>query len=119
VLDGPDGPVTENKDMLKVATDYYKNLFKYENRPTLGLQDNFFADNEKVTLEENIMLGNASTEEEMKIAVFGSYVDGAPGPDGLSFMFYQKFWDIIKKDLIDMSNAWFRDDLDLYRLNLP
>jgi mannosylglycoprotein endo-beta-mannosidase len=118
VLDGPDGPVT-NKDMLKIATNCYKDLFKYETRPDIRLEDTFFSENEKVSLEENIMLGSAFTEEQVNIGVFGSYVDGAPGPDGLSFMFYQKFWDIIKKDLIDMSNAWFRDDLDLYRLNLP
>jgi hypothetical protein len=34
--------------------------------------------------------------------VFGSYADGAPGPDGLSFMFYQNFWDIVKFDLLEM-----------------
>jgi hypothetical protein len=54
---------------------------------------------------------------EVREAVFGSYADGAPGPDGLSFMFYQKFWDVIKEDLVAMFNAWFRDDLDLFRLN--
>jgi hypothetical protein len=42
------------------------------------------------------MLGSAFTEEEVRVAVFGSYADGAPGPDGLSFMFYQKLWDITK-----------------------
>jgi hypothetical protein len=26
VLDGPNGPVYENKEMLKAAVDYYKNL---------------------------------------------------------------------------------------------
>jgi hypothetical protein len=105
VLDGPDGPVTDNKDMLKIATDYYKDLFKIETRPDIRLQDTFFSDKEKVSLEENIMLGSAFTKEEVKIAVFGSYADGAPGPDGLYFMFYQKFWDVIKKDLINMFNA--------------
>jgi hypothetical protein len=63
------------------------------------------------------MLGSVFTEEEVKIAVFGSYADGAPGPDGIPFMFYQKFWEVIKDDLISMFNAWFNDDLDLYRLN--
>jgi hypothetical protein len=50
-------------------------------------------------------------------AVFGSYADGAPGPDGLSFMFYQNFWDIIKFDLLEMFDDWFEDRLDIYRLN--
>jgi hypothetical protein len=63
------------------------------------------------------MLGSAFTEKEVKIAAFGSYADGAPGPDGIPFMFYQKFWEVIKNDFISMFNAWFNDDLDLYRLN--
>jgi hypothetical protein len=117
VLDGPEGHITDNKEMLKVANDYYKDLFKFQNRRDIRLQDNFFLDDEKVLVEENIMLGNAFNEEEVREAVFGSYAGGAPGPDGLSFMFYQKFWDIIKEDLIDMFNVWFSDDLDLYRLN--
>jgi hypothetical protein len=29
------------------------------------------------------MLGSSFTEEEVKVAVFGSYADGAPAPDGL------------------------------------
>jgi hypothetical protein len=103
--------------MLKVANDYYKDMFKFQNRPDIRVQDNFFLDNEKVSVEENIMIGSAFTNEEVREAVFGSYAGGAPGPDGLSFMFYQKFWDIIKEDLIDMFNVWFSDDLDLYRLN--
>jgi hypothetical protein len=103
VLDGPEGP--ENKDMLKVATDYYKDMFKQETRPATRLQDTFFSENEKVSLEENLMLGSAFTEEEVKIAVFGSYVDGAPGPGGIPFMFYHKFWDVVKNDLISMFNA--------------
>jgi hypothetical protein len=32
-------------------------------------------------------------------------------------MFYQTFWDVVKKDLIDMFNAWHEDKLDLFRLN--
>jgi hypothetical protein len=72
VLDGPDGPITDSKDMLKVATDYYKDLLKYEIRPDIRLHDTFFSENDKVSLEENIMLGSAFTEEEVKVAVFGS-----------------------------------------------
>ena len=46
------------------------------------------------------------SEEETKEAVFGSYADGAPSPDGLPFLFYQVFWDVIKKDLMMLVNSF-------------
>jgi hypothetical protein len=57
------------------------------------------------------------TEEEVKKAVFESYAEGAPGPDGLSFMFYQHFWDFIKGNLMEMFDDFHRGRLDIYRLN--
>jgi hypothetical protein len=42
------------------------------------------------------------TEEEIKRAIDSSYSEGVTGPDGFSFMFYQKFWEIIKGDLIPL-----------------
>jgi hypothetical protein len=47
--------------------------------------------------------------------VFESYSDGAPGPDRLSFMFYQRFWDVIKSALIEMFDDFYKGELDLYR----
>jgi hypothetical protein len=41
-----------------------------------------------VKVDENEMLSKSFSEEEIREAVFSSYADGAPGPDGLSFMFY-------------------------------
>jgi hypothetical protein len=42
VLDGPDDPVHENKEMLKIAVDYYKDLFCLEPRPDIRLKPDFF-----------------------------------------------------------------------------
>jgi hypothetical protein len=50
VLDGPDSPVTDKKEMLKVAADYYKDLFRAETRPDIRLQNNFFSEDEKVSI---------------------------------------------------------------------
>ena len=36
VLDGPDGPVTETKDMLNIASSYCKDLFSKNKGLTLG-----------------------------------------------------------------------------------
>jgi hypothetical protein len=103
--------------MLTVATDYYKDLFKWEARPDIRLDQDFFTSEEKVTSEENDSLDCRFTLDEIREAVFGSYADGAPGPDGLSFMFYLHFWDIIKFDLLEMFDDWFENRLDIYRLN--
>jgi hypothetical protein len=43
VLDGPDGPETETDKMLKMATDYYKDLFKEESTPNIRLKPDFFS----------------------------------------------------------------------------
>jgi hypothetical protein len=37
------------------------------------------------------MLDSNFSEEEIKRAIDESYAEGAPGPDGFSFLFYQKF----------------------------
>jgi hypothetical protein len=72
--------------MLKIATGYYKDLFKQESRPDIRLKTDFFSAEEKIREGENIMLESRFSEEEIKEAVFNSYADGAPGPDGLSFI---------------------------------
>jgi len=43
VLEGPLGPVTETKDLLSLATDYYKRLFGYEEKLDVKLGDNFWS----------------------------------------------------------------------------
>jgi hypothetical protein len=63
------------------------------------------------------LLGAPFSEEEIKEAVFGSYSDGAPRLDGLPFLFYQKFWEILKEDLVSLFDDFYRGNLDLYRLN--
>jgi hypothetical protein len=97
--------------------DYYKDLFGFEDRPDIRLKQDFFSEDERVKVDENEMLSRSFSEEEIREAVFSSYADGAPGPDGLSFMFNQTFWEVVKKDLMDMFNAWHEDKLDLFRLN--
>ena len=91
ILEGPNGPVYSTKDMLDVATDFYKNLFGYEPRPNIHLDDQFWSEEELMTEAENASLEKPFSEEEIKEAIMSSYASGAPGPDGLSFLFYQHF----------------------------
>jgi hypothetical protein len=57
------------------------------------------------------------SEKEVKDAIFGSYAEGAPGPDGFSFLFYQHFWELIRVDFMAMVRDWNEGNLELFRLN--
>jgi hypothetical protein len=50
------------------------------------------------------------------LAIKGSYSDGASGPDGFSFMFYQKFWSVIK-DFMALVRSFDKGDLNINRIN--
>ena len=116
VLKGPDGPVEDTKSIINIAVDYYKQLFGREETLDITLDDDFWDPSEKVSNEYNRKLEANINEEDVRAAVFGSYAEGAPGPDGFPFLFYQHFWDTIKADLMLLVDAWNNDYLDLYIL---
>jgi hypothetical protein len=82
-MDGPEGTVESTEEIIKVASTYYKDLFKFEAKPDINIDEHFFNQEEKVSNEENETA--PFSEEEIRKAVFESYPEGAPGLDGLSF----------------------------------
>ena len=117
VLDGPLGPVDSDAEMLSVASDFYKNLFAREERANISLGNNFWDPRDLLTPEESEGLEKPFTEEVIKQAVFDSYASCAPGPDGFSFLFYQKFWDLIKTDFMSLVRDFESGSLNVARLN--
>lgn len=96
-LEGPGGLVQENNGMLQLAVDFYKNHFRKEDKLDISLGNDFWTEDELVTDEENELLDQNFTEEEIKEAVFQSYHEGGPGPNGFPFLFCQHFWEVIKQ----------------------
>jgi hypothetical protein len=43
--------------------------------------------------------------------IFGSYAKGAPG-QMVFFLFYQVFWEVIKKGLMNLVNFFEKDELN-------
>jgi hypothetical protein len=84
--------------MLKHDVQFYKTLFGKEQRENVRLDEGFWDEEERITLEENELL-EAPFSEVIRKAIDGSYAGGAPRPDGFPFLFYQKFWHIIKSRL--------------------
>lgn len=94
ILKGDNGEVVEDRRRLKFfITKHYKSLF--QSHASDRREKVFQCVHPKVTGEMNEALLKLVTEEEVKNAL-GSIGDlKALGPDGMSAIFYKKFWNIV------------------------
>lgn len=89
-------------------------MFAKESDTHVKLDSSFWDDVDKVTPKENDSLVAPFSEAKIKSALFSYYPEGAPGPDGLPFLFYQKLWEVIKDDLVALFEDFHKGELDLY-----
>ncbi|XP_059310107.1 uncharacterized protein LOC132061280 [Lycium ferocissimum] len=62
---------------------------------------------EMIKVDDNVLLEEQPTMEEVKKAVFELSGDSACGPDGFSGIFYQRCWEVIKVDVFNVVKAFF------------
>ncbi|CAN7044661.1 unnamed protein product [Brassica rapa subsp. trilocularis] len=77
----------------EVAVTYFTDLFRSSNPKPYGPAFVSFAP--KVSAEMNVTLMRRVSNEEVKEALFSINADSAPGPDGMTGIFFQKYWGII------------------------
>ena len=103
--------------MLNHAVEFYKILFAEEEDLGVSLDESFQEPEDLVTISENEMLECPFSEEEIRVAVLGSYAEGAPRPYGFPFLFYQTFWEDINDDFMNLVRRFEADNLNLDRIN--
>jgi hypothetical protein len=103
--------------MVDHARQFYESMFGEEPRTNIKLDEEFWDVTKRVTEEERDILESDMTEEEIFQAIKGSYAEGSPGPNGFSFLFYHKFWSILKDDFMALVRAFNKGDLGIARLN--
>jgi mannosylglycoprotein endo-beta-mannosidase len=106
-----------DENLLQHATSYYKELFGLGNGNAFPLDADLWGEGEKVTEEDNHLLTLPFYEEEIKKALFQMEHNKAAGPDAIPIEFYQKCWNIVKKDILEMFNDFHDGRLDDSRLN--
>jgi len=79
-LETEDGLIQDNDLMLKHVVDFNKTLFGGEPDSGVKLDDDFWDEEDKITVSENELSEAPFSEEEIRSAVFESYSDGASGP---------------------------------------
>lgn len=98
VLENSDGELClDEQSKVEIATKYFESLFKSEgdsNSSNWNSKFDFIP--RKVHDHFYETMSATYTEEEIKAAVFQLNPSKAPGRDGFSAIFYQKFWDEIK-----------------------
>ena len=102
--------------MEKVAIDYFEDLFSTTSPSEF---DSFLTDvSPGITPQMNQHLLRLATEEEVKEALFMMHPEKAPGSDGMTALFFQHSWHIIKNDLVEMVNNFLVSEEIDTRLNI-
>lgn len=89
----------------EVATEFYARLFQSSNPSPFT---SWFRDmRPQVSPQMNEELTKPVSEIEVKEAVFSIKPSKAPGPDGMSALFFQKFWHVIREQFVKEVQLFF------------
>ncbi|XP_071938995.1 uncharacterized protein [Coffea arabica] len=110
------GDWTANEEELgREVANYYGDLFK----STAAGELDEILEGIPITITEqmNKDLTKKVDENEIKNAFFSMDPNKAPGSDGMSPLFFQKFWSLIKKDLVNAIQGFFHNGVILKAIN--
>ena len=88
---------TKKNKITEIASNYFKELFT--SSALDRIKETVAAVEKVVTPEMNSKLLTPYNAVEIKQAVFQMHSSKAPGPDGMSSLFFQKFWHIVGSDV--------------------
>ena len=94
----------KQKDIMKSFHDFYSQSFGLTHTTASSFVFDP-PDENKITEEDNYILEQPITEQEIYEAIKQGKPNKSPGTDGLTNEFYKFFWKIIRKDLTDIFNA--------------
>ncbi|GJU12746.1 RNA-directed DNA polymerase, eukaryota [Tanacetum coccineum] len=60
----------------------------------------------RISSDQAVDLESAVSKEEIKRAVWDCGIDKSPGPDGFTFGFYRRYWNLIEGDVVN-AVTWF------------
>ena len=81
----------------EVALEYFRKLFASSS--PRSYDPVFQSMIPKVTGRMNEVLTKDISKEEVKVAIFSINPESTPGPDGMTGLFFQKYWDTIGEDV--------------------
>lgn len=100
-----------------VATNFFKNLFQssWFGWAVMNLVSDCALS--KFSNQDNGELGRPYNKEEIEISIKQMALSKAPSSDGVQAMFYQRYWDIIGEDTINMCLGVLNNGEDISPIN--
>jgi hypothetical protein len=88
----------DSEHIFSVFNDYFANIFKKSD--TQYSPELFKVVKDRISNDQYDYLDNNFTSLEVLEAISNLKSNSAPGPDGLTALFFQKYWDIIGSDIL-------------------
>lgn len=103
---------TDMQSLIDITSEYFVNLFSSSHPSDADIEVvlNFY--DPVVGDRMNEYLCAPFSEDEVHKAVFDMHPSKAPGPDGFTALFYQKFWTVIGNDITKVVLSILNGQLD-------
>ena len=101
--------------IAEVVVSYFEKL--YTTSHPSRIQEVIDTMEPKVSVEMNQNLIRQFTKEEVEAALKQMHPTKSPGPNSMSAIFYQKFWDIVGNDVVNMVLNVLNSDMSMVDIN--
>lgn len=106
------GTVTSDSSTLKTFLEYhFQQLFEKKNFDRTGVEPILEHVNKSLSALEQLNLIKPITTEELENALRQSAKKKSPGPDGLTYEFYNSYKDQIKTELVQLFNMYLLEGI--------
>ncbi|KAL5543567.1 hypothetical protein UlMin_007351 [Ulmus minor] len=107
----------EEEGMAQIIENYFDTLFTSSSPSSVDFDRVLESIERKVTPQLNEQLDQVFVAEDVKTAVFQMAPTKSPGADGMSAIFYQKFWPIVGEDITAACLGFVNQGLPLGSIN--
>ncbi|KAL5551374.1 hypothetical protein UlMin_001550 [Ulmus minor] len=92
----------EDEGLARIIENYFESLFSSSSPSSVDFDRVLEGIDIKVTPQQNEQMDQDFVAEDVKTAVFQMAPTKSPGADGMSAIFYQKFWPIVGEEITAM-----------------
>ncbi|KAL0378863.1 UNVERIFIED_CONTAM: LINE-1 retrotransposable element O protein [Sesamum radiatum] len=104
-------------EVQNIITSYFHGLFTSTRPSDADIEAAIEGLTTRVSTEMNSQLLLPFTADEVKNALFQMYPYKSPGPDGMSPIFFQKYWDVVGPDIISFTLSFLNDRIFYPKFN--